>query len=123
MPRPPEASIPTCRSRRATTSSAPSSAWIASTRRLPGFDRRTLPTMVKTTEDAPLYDPATPAFAPQMRDIYRVMRDVHPVYRDPLDRFYALTRFEDVRASALDWGTFSSASKLENQFLEPSMAS
>jgi cytochrome P450 len=79
--------------------------------------------MANTTEAAPLYDPATHSFAPRMHEVYRTMRDLHPVYRDPLDRFYAVTRFEDVRAAALDWATFSSASKLENQFLKPSMAS
>jgi cytochrome P450 len=50
------------------------------------------------------------------------MRDEFPVYEDPRGRFYALTRFEDVRQASVDWATFSSAAKLENSYLKPSMA-
>jgi cytochrome P450 len=55
-----------------------------------------------------LYDPSTPEFQTELWDIYRTMRDDHPVYYDPDGGFYALTRFADVWAAASDHKTFSS---------------
>src|SRR3954447_23624821 len=75
-----------------------------------------------TTSPSPLYNPAAAGFADRMREVYRVMRDDFPVYEDPRGRFFALSRFEDVRRASVDWGTFSSAAKLENSYLKPSMA-
>ena len=75
-----------------------------------------------TASPSPLYNPAAAGFADRIRDVYRVMRDDFPVYEDPRGRFYALSRFEDVRQAAVDWETFSSAAKLENSYLKPSMA-
>lgn len=55
-----------------------------------------------------LYDPSTHEFQTGIWDIYRIMRDEHPVYHDPDQDFYALTRFDDVWAAAADHETFSS---------------
>ena len=38
-----------------------------------------------------LYDPTRPDFAAQSHDIYRRLRDDFPVWKDPDDRFYALS--------------------------------
>ena len=51
------------------------------------------------------------------------MRDHHPVYADPDGRFFALSRFDDVRSAALDWQTFSSKGKLEANYIKPTMSS
>jgi cytochrome P450 len=42
-------------------------------------------------------------------ETYRELRDVTPVYHNPSRGFWALSRFEDVRAASRDWKTFSSA--------------
>jgi hypothetical protein len=54
-----------------------------------------------------VYDPSTLEFQDEIWDVYRTMRDDHPVYRDPAAGFFALSRFEDVWAAVHDWGTFS----------------
>src|SRR5262249_19327145 len=66
-----------------------------------------------------LLDPAAPGFAARAHEVYRTLRDQHPVYRDPLGRFTALSRFEDVRSAALDWERFSSTGKIEAQLTKP----
>jgi cytochrome P450 len=70
-----------------------------------------------------LLDPADPGFAARSHEVYRVLRDEHPVYHDPLGRFVALSRFDDVRAAAADWERFSSTGKLEVQNTKPSLNS
>ena len=70
-----------------------------------------------------LYDPAAPGFATRSAEIYRTMRDELPVYRDPLDRFWALSRFDDVRSATLDWETYSSTGKLEAKVAKATMNS
>jgi hypothetical protein len=55
-----------------------------------------------------VYDPAHPDFQPRAYEIYRTLRDEHPVYHDPERRFWALSRFEDVQRAASDPETFSS---------------
>jgi cytochrome P450 len=70
-----------------------------------------------------VYDPTDPGFAERSHEIYRVLRDEHPLYADPGGRFWALSRFEDVRTAALDWETFSSTGKAEHQFQKPTMNS
>ncbi|MBO0676678.1 hypothetical protein JRC04_04270 [Mycolicibacterium sp. S2-37] len=55
-----------------------------------------------------LYNPSTPEFQNELWNVYRTMRDDHPVYRDPKGEFYALTRFADVWTAAADHETFSS---------------
>jgi cytochrome P450 len=70
-----------------------------------------------------LYDPTDPTFAARSHDVYRVLRDEHPLYVDPLGRFWALSRFEDVRAATLDWETYSSTGKAEHRYQKPTMSS
>jgi cytochrome P450 len=55
-----------------------------------------------------VYDPSRPDFQARIYEIYRTLRDEHPVYRNPDTGVYALSRFEDVREAASDPGTFSS---------------
>jgi len=55
-----------------------------------------------------VYDPSRPDFQARIYDVYRTLRDQHPLYVDPSGRRYALSRFEDVRAAASDPQTFSS---------------
>src|SRR5262245_9832879 len=65
--------------------------------------------------DPILLDPADPGFAARSHDVYRTLRDDHPVYHDPLGRFVALSRFEDVHGAATDWERFSSTGKVETR--------
>jgi cytochrome P450 len=55
-----------------------------------------------------VYDPARPDFQDQSQEIYRRLREEQPVYRHPEAGWFALSRFEDVRAAACDPQTFSS---------------
>jgi cytochrome P450 len=55
-----------------------------------------------------VYDPKRPDFQDRIYDVYRVLRDRHPVYRNEEQGFWALSRFADVRAAANDARTFSS---------------
>ena len=64
-----------------------------------------------------VYDPSTPEFQDEIWDVYRTMRDEHPVYRDPDDGFFALSRFEDVWEAAHDWETFSNVVAEANSLL------
>jgi cytochrome P450 len=70
-----------------------------------------------------LYDPADPTFADRCGDIYRVLRDEHPLYVDPAGRYVALSRFDDVRNACTDWETFSSVGKQESQYIKITMNS
>jgi len=70
-----------------------------------------------------IYDPAQPSFGARSHDVFREMRDNAPVYADPDGRFFALSRFDDVRSAALDWQTFSSKGKLEARYIKPTMSS
>jgi cytochrome P450 family 130 len=70
-----------------------------------------------------LYDPAAPDFAARSHEVYRVLRDEHPVYHDPQGRFCALSRFDDVRSATLDWETYSSTGKAEAKVSKPTMNS
>lgn len=69
------------------------------------------------TETEVLYDTSTREFQIDIWDIYRTMRDEHPVYHDPDQGFYALTRFDDVWAAAADHETFSSKVAEANELL------
>jgi len=55
-----------------------------------------------------VYDPSRPDFQARIYDIYRTLRDEHPVYRNPDTGVYALSRFEDVREAASDPQALSS---------------
>ncbi len=55
------------------------------------------------------YDPfATDFYTSDPFGVYRWMRDESPVYRSEKCGWYALTRFDDVRAAVLDPDTFRS---------------
>jgi cytochrome P450 len=61
------------------------------------------------------YDPSTATFQDELWDVYRTMRDEHPVYHDPDRGVWALTRFEDVWWATHDHDTLSSwAAESEN---------
>ena len=54
------------------------------------------------------YDPFSPEFQADPFPVYRWMRDEAPVYYSERWNWWALSRFEDVRAAALDPATFLS---------------
>lgn len=64
-----------------------------------------------------LYDPSAPEFQDEIWDVYRTMRDEHPVYRYPAGGCFALSRFEDVWGAAHDWETFSNVVAEANSLL------
>jgi hypothetical protein len=64
------------------------------------------------------YDPLSDAFRRDREGAYRALRDDAPVYLDPEGRFAALSRFEDVRAAATDWETYSAVTA-EAKILRP----
>lgn len=64
------------------------------------------------------YDPLSDEFRAHRADVYRALRDEAPVYLDPDGRFAALSRFDDVRAAAVDWQTFSAVTA-EAKILRP----
>jgi cytochrome P450 len=70
-----------------------------------------------------VYDPARPDFADDAFEIYRTLRDEHPVYHNPDRGFWALSRFEDVRAAASDPTTYSSEGTSISQGLLPMIQS
>lgn len=70
-----------------------------------------------------VYDPTDPTFAARAPEVYRELRDEHPLYVDPQGRFAALSRFEDVRAAATDWETYSSTGKAEANYIKVTMNS
>ena len=69
------------------------------------------------------YEPSDPDFAAQSHEIYRRLHDEHPVYADPLGRFSAISRFDDVLATTRNWETFSNTGKAEQQYSKPTMNS
>ena len=70
------------------------------------------PTTTLPTTSAPArsweYDPFAPGFYDHAFETYRLMRDEAPVYRSEKWGWYALTRFEDVRAVLTDPDTYRS---------------
>jgi cytochrome P450 len=75
--------------------------------------------MATTTAEF-IYDPSTAQFQEELWDVYRVLRDEHPVYRHPHTGTYALSRFDDVWRAVHDHDTFSSVVE-EAQNLLPQM--
>ena len=55
-----------------------------------------------------VYDPARPDFQAHAHEIYRALRDEHPVYENPATGIWALSRYADVRDAATDTATYSS---------------
>ena len=68
-----------------------------------------------------VYDPTTARFQTEMHDVYRVLRDEFPVYEDPEQRFFAISRFADVWNSVHDWAALSNDHVLEADALMPQM--
>lgn len=64
------------------------------------------------------YDPAAPDFQARLPEIYERLREEAPVYRSPAG-WWALSRFEDVRAAAADPALFSSEGTDISQGLLP----
>ena len=59
-------------------------------------------------------------FKAHRAEIYRRMRDEQPAYRDPDDRFWALSRYADVRGAAADPARFTAVTA-EAKILKPIM--
>jgi cytochrome P450 family 130 len=55
-----------------------------------------------------VYDPTTVEFQDEPLEVFRSLRDEHPVYRNEELRFWALTRFDDVWRAVHDHETFAS---------------
>lgn len=55
-----------------------------------------------------LYDPLAADFPERLPEIYRALRDRHPLYRHPERGCYVLSRFDDVKWAAADPALFSS---------------
>lgn len=55
-----------------------------------------------------VYDPRRSDFPERAHEIYRALREDHPIYHNEEQGFWAVSRFEDVRAIASDPGRFSS---------------
>jgi cytochrome P450 family 130 len=62
------------------------------------------------------YDPATARFQEEMHDVYRVLRDEHPVYLTP-EGSYVLSRFADVWDAVHDPETYSSTCAEADQLM------
>jgi cytochrome P450 len=54
------------------------------------------------------YSPYSKAVFDNPYPVYRRLRDESPVYRDPEDRWWVLSRFADVSEALRDWQTYSS---------------
>lgn len=63
--------------------------------------------MVPATNEL-VYSPFSKAIFDDPYPVYRRLRDEAPVYRDPEDRWWVLSRFEDVADALRDWPTYSS---------------
>lgn len=64
-----------------------------------------------------VYDPSTPEFQDRIWDVYRTLRDEHPVYHDEANEQYVLSRFDDVWRAVNDSQTFSSMVAEADTFL------
>jgi len=71
------------------------------------------------TRETSLYDYEAAGFNERLYEIYRELRDAHPVYRDPERGTYVLSRYADVRTAANDPATFSSEDTEISQGLLP----
>lgn len=65
------------------------------------------------------YDPMGAAQDAAPYDVWRVLRDEHPVYRNERRDFWALSRYEDVAAALKDTTTFSSAHGIILEMMSP----
>lgn len=59
------------------------------------------------------YDPFSAEAHEDPYPLYAILRDHHPVYRNPAHGFWTLSRFEDVQSALRDWKRFSSRGGVE----------
>ncbi len=52
-----------------------------------------------------MYSPFSKAIFDDPYPVYRRLRDEAPVYRDPENRWWVLSRFDDVSGALRDWQT------------------
>ncbi|MBW2293831.1 MAG: cytochrome P450 [Deltaproteobacteria bacterium] len=71
------------------------------------------------TRPAGIYQPHTPQLQSSLYEIYREMRDHQPIYRDPRNKFYIATRYDDVASILQDADTYSNAGVEESKLLMP----
>jgi len=57
----------------------------------------------------PLFDPYDPATQDDPFPVFEVLRREHPCYRDPDGRFFAISRYDDVRDALRDHETYSNS--------------
>ncbi len=55
-----------------------------------------------------MYSPFSKAIFDDPYPVYRRLRDEAPIYRDPENRWWVLSRFDDVAGALRDWQTYSS---------------
>lgn len=65
------------------------------------------------------YDPMDAVQDAAPYDVWRALRDDHPVYRNERKDFWALSRYEDVAAALKDTATFSSAHGIVLEMMSP----
>ena len=69
--------------------------------------------------DGFLYDPTRADFPSRAYDVYRTLRNEHPIYYNPARRAWALSRYSDVRDAAADHATFRSGGVTTSKGLLP----
>jgi len=75
--------------------------------------------MAEPLAPSPLYDPDTNDLQRSLYEIYRSMRDEHPLYYDAPRKQYVATRYDDVAAILQDPETYSNAGVDESKLLMP----
>lgn len=71
-------------------------------------------------DDAPsTYDPYDPRVGDDPHPTWRRLREVDPVHRNERLGFYALSRYDDVLTSLVDWQTFSSGRGTLLELIDP----
>lgn len=70
-------------------------------------------------ESDALYDPHSRSLQDRLYDVYREMRDDHPIYYDERRNYYVATRYDDVAAILQDQETFANSGVDESKLLMP----
>ncbi|MFK7898517.1 MAG: cytochrome P450 [Myxococcota bacterium] len=65
------------------------------------------------------YDPFKPDFQARSHEVYRRLRDEHPVYHNEARNFWAISRFEDVWAATLNLESLTTEGMEEAKALKP----
>ena len=66
-----------------------------------------------------VYDPYGSGFQERAHEIYRVLRDLHPVYENPERGFFAISRFADVWQATQDVDALTTEGVEESRSLRP----